>query len=688
MNTILNKSLFLLASSVCLVSAAANKTGNIVLDSIAGQKNLSILGSLLNNTAFSDITASQNFITVPFTFLAPSDEAFKNAGDLGTDFGFLRQLLAYHVLNQTVRASEIENKVNFYGTFMSDSEYVLLGGDEAQVLGLYKTKNGTRVIDGTYIEGQSTPKVIKTDIPAAMNTILNKSLFLLASSVCLVSAAANKTGNIVLDSIAGQKNLSILGSLLNNTAFSDITASQNFITVPFTFLAPSDEAFKNAGDLGTDFGFLRQLLAYHVLNQTVRASEIENKVNFYGTFMSDSEYVLLGGDEAQVLGLYKTKNGTRVIDGTYIEGQSTPKVIKTDIPAGNGIIHIIDKVLTIPEKMSTILKNNTKFSTLSALLNKSNILPQLDDVKDITLFAASDAAFSSINSTINSTSSLNLTYILNSGVVPNNVLYSNLINNSTLYDTLSDGVVLDVQKQSNGLIRVNDSFVDFPNVLSKNGIIHGVNKVILPPSLGANRPIPSPPVLILTSITTLKSAESVSTSTDDTVSSASESKNPILTTSLTTIKSTQTTTTTESNSITRVITTVVSEISSVIKTVSETDTTSESSSISSAVAIPTIGSISLPTAAIPTIGSISLPTAAIPTIGSISLPAVSIPAAVSNISSAVAIPIIGSISIPAISIPAISIPAAVSSISSAVAIPTAIAKPNISTILSTVTIGI
>ncbi|WP_416799538.1 fasciclin domain-containing protein [Ciceribacter azotifigens] len=103
---------------------------------------------------------------------------------------------------------------------------------------------------------------------------------------------------------------------------------------PFTVFAPTDEAFAKL-PAGTVEGLLKpenkqkltEILTYHVVPGKVMAADVA------------------GLDEA------KTVNG-KAIDIT-VDGQSVKvndaSVVKTDIAASNGVIHVIDTVIMPPE---------------------------------------------------------------------------------------------------------------------------------------------------------------------------------------------------------------------------------------------------------------------------------------------------------------------------------------------------
>lgn len=102
---------------------------------------------------------------------------------------------------------------------------------------------------------------------------------------------------------------------------------------PFTVFAPTDEAFAKLPEgtvesLLNDKEALKQILLYHVVSGEVMASDV---VKIDKAKMLNGQYVSINAND-----------GVKVNDA---------KVIKTDIEAENGIIHVIDTVL-IPSSES------------------------------------------------------------------------------------------------------------------------------------------------------------------------------------------------------------------------------------------------------------------------------------------------------------------------------------------------
>jgi uncharacterized surface protein with fasciclin (FAS1) repeats len=104
---------------------------------------------------------------------------------------------------------------------------------------------------------------------------------------------------------------------------------------PFTVFAPTDEAFAKlpAGTLETllkpeNKEKLRRILTYHVVSGKVMAADA----------MKVTSAKAVSGDTIAVA----AKSGTVTVDGA--------KVVKADILASNGVIHVIDAVILPKDK--------------------------------------------------------------------------------------------------------------------------------------------------------------------------------------------------------------------------------------------------------------------------------------------------------------------------------------------------
>jgi uncharacterized surface protein with fasciclin (FAS1) repeats len=101
---------------------------------------------------------------------------------------------------------------------------------------------------------------------------------------------------------------------------------------PFTVFAPSDEAFRSVPaatmqELSRNKALLKDVLTFHVLSGKVMAGDVQN-------------------------GNAKTVNGANVAlsrSGSFVTIEDAV-VIQADLPATNGVVHVIDRVLMPPKR--------------------------------------------------------------------------------------------------------------------------------------------------------------------------------------------------------------------------------------------------------------------------------------------------------------------------------------------------
>jgi uncharacterized surface protein with fasciclin (FAS1) repeats len=136
-----------------------------------------------------------------------------------------------------------------------------------------------------------------------------------------------------------------------------------------------------------------------------------------------------------------------------------------------GVIHIIDRVLTIPESdAATAAAAN--LTSLVGALTQANLVNTVDALRDVTIFAPSNAAFSSIGSAVVNLTSAELAGILTYHVVNGTVGYSPGLTNTTLTTVNGGTVRITVQ---NGTVYVNSARVVTPDVLVANGVVHVID---------------------------------------------------------------------------------------------------------------------------------------------------------------------------------------------------------------------
>jgi uncharacterized surface protein with fasciclin (FAS1) repeats len=235
---------------------------------------------------------------------------------------------------------------------------------------------------------------------------------------------------------------------------------------PITVFAPNDEAFARlpAGTveaLLADKEKLTQVLTYHVVPGRVAAADV-TKAKWAKTLQGQSLRV------------------TADAQGVRIDGA---KVLTADVPASNGIIHVIDTVLLPRQDVVDVAASNASFRTLVTAIKAAELVEALKGEGPFTVFAPVDDAFAklppgTVEALVNDKPKLRS--ILTFHVIRGRILAEDVAVGSTEVATL-EGSKVRVTRSKDGSVTVNGAKVLETDVLAGNGVIHVIDSVILPP---------------------------------------------------------------------------------------------------------------------------------------------------------------------------------------------------------------
>ncbi|KAK4096736.1 Fasciclin-domain-containing protein [Parathielavia hyrcaniae] len=249
-----------------------------------------------------------------------------------------------------------------------------------------------------------------------------------------------------------------------------------------TMLAPSNKAMdelhnSNPGfsaQLTSDTGLLTAFLSYHVLSGVHTSGDFAHTpAATFPTFMNNYPGFsnVTGGQVVQ----------TRAKDGavTFVSGQNAEsRVQKYDLHYDNGVVHIIDSVLTIPHNLTNtaVLQGHT--AMVGALRASGAELP-FNHAPDVTIFAPSNDAFSAIGSLAVNLAVQDVAGILNYHVISGQVQFSwQVFHGGQL--TASSGASINFRVEADGTWFVNSARVIASNILIGNGVLHIMDGVLNP----------------------------------------------------------------------------------------------------------------------------------------------------------------------------------------------------------------
>ena len=370
----------------------------------------------------------------PFTVFAPTDQAFANAGIDIADFDTqeekdaLTDILLYHVIDGEVASSAVTDGMTA----------TMVNGDTASFT----------VADGKVSIGDAS--VTLADVPASNGVIHVIDTVLMPPTD--ITAVAQSTG-------------------IHNSLVAAIVQADLLSTLqgdgPFTVFAPTDQAFTDAeidlNELDTPEGkdALSNILLYHVVNGEVPSSAVTDCLSTNAVNTDPLSFSV--GDKVMV---------------------NDAIVTLPDVAASNGVIHVIDKVLT-PTKTPTDIPRTAQctgeHNTLVNAVLQAELLTTLQGPGPFTLFAPTDQAFIDANIDLADLDTPEGKATLT------NILQYHLISGEVLSGDLTDGMVatavngdeLTVDLTSG--VKINQATVTSPDVATSNGVIHVIDKVLMPP---------------------------------------------------------------------------------------------------------------------------------------------------------------------------------------------------------------
>jgi transforming growth factor-beta-induced protein len=333
------------------------------------------------------------------------------------------------------------------------------------------------------------------------------SVVLLLSMSIFAGVSAQETNDNIVDIVAKNDDFSILHTAIVAAGLADTLASADNT---FTVFAPPNSAFAAveaaypgtlAALLADPQGALTDILLYHVANGRLMSGDV---------LASTSVPTLFGEDLAVSLRS----------DEPYVNDS---KITAVDIPAKNGVIHVIDSVL-VPEEIAAALvaaaaeapeveeaeeaeaveETETaetvappapaappselktiaeiaveagQFTTLVSLLDQAGLVSTFAQPGNYTVFAPTDEAFAAlgdVNLTASEIEAILLYHVVNDTLVRDQIATDDLI------PTLSGGRPLFVNRDGPTVIDISGAQVLVWDIMASNGIIHVIDSVMIP----------------------------------------------------------------------------------------------------------------------------------------------------------------------------------------------------------------
>ncbi|MCL6266470.1 fasciclin domain-containing protein [Flagellimonas sp. 2012CJ39-3] len=444
----------------------------------------------------------------PFTVFAPTNEAFAALLDvLGDDYNALSDfdtqeeldllvdILTYHVVAGTAA----------FSTDLSDGQMIATVSEDEVTIKL----------DGDYVfikdASEDKAKVIIPDVSAS-NGVVHVIDKVLLPQAAIDFVAALQLKNIVELAIETDDLSLLVDALVQANAGLVETLSGEG---PFTVFAPTNEAFAALLDvLGDDYNALSDfdtheeldllvdILTYHVVAGTAA----------FSTDLSDGQMIATVSEDEVTIKL----------DGGYVfikdASGDKAKVVIPDVEASNGVVHVIDKVL-LPQaaidfvaflQLKNIVEIAIETDDLSLLVDalvqaNAGLVETLSGDGPFTVFAPTNEAFEHLLGDLGFHGIGDFDTDEEIELLIKVLTYHVVAGTAAFSTDLSDGQHIETFQGENIGINIKDGGVHIvdatdtnatvvlPDVEASNGVVHVINKVLLPQEVLdiLNPPVPN-----------------------------------------------------------------------------------------------------------------------------------------------------------------------------------------------------
>ena len=429
---------------------------NTIVDVAVDNGNFTTLVAALEATRLDATLDDEN---ATFTVFAPTDDAFALLGEetinsLLADTDTLSDILLYHVI--------ADAEVDATAAVASAGTTVEMANGKS---------TGLSLSGESLLVNLST--VTMTDIQA------DNGVIHVIDAVLMPPADRGEPSMNIVETAVANGNFTTLVAALQAADLDTVLADES---ETFTVFAPTDAAFEMVGEevlnlLLADTEALSAVLLQHVIS----GAEV-NSINAYAA--NGTSITTASGAQIPV----------SIMDGKLRIGGA--EVVMTDIYTTNGVIHVIDTVIvgdlelpSPPQSIVDVAVEAGSFTTLVAALEATGLDAVLADMDaSFTVFAPTDAAFAELGEdTINN-------LLADTDTLSDILLYHVISGSEILADAAvsvaagEDSLVEMANGDNSGLslsgeqLYINLSQVTSANVMASNGVIHVVDKVMMPPA--------------------------------------------------------------------------------------------------------------------------------------------------------------------------------------------------------------
>jgi transforming growth factor-beta-induced protein len=239
---------------------------------------------------------------------------------------------------------------------------------------------------------------------------------------------------------------------------------------PFTVFAPTDAAFA-ALPTGTvenllkpeNRATLQSILTFHVVAGDLGSADV---IRRSGATTLNGQRLTFAADS----------------HGVAVEGAP---ISRADIECSNGVIHVIDRVIMPSgDNLAALAESAGMFNTLLAAAKAAGLADALTGAGPLTVFAPTDEAFAAlpagtVESLLKPENKATLAAILKYHIVSGRVYAADAVKAGEAATLQGGRVALDIR---DGRLTVDGANVIKTDIDASNGVVHVIDRVILPPN--------------------------------------------------------------------------------------------------------------------------------------------------------------------------------------------------------------
>ena len=257
--------------------------------------------------------------------------------------------------------------------------------------------------------------------------------------------------------------LSTLGEALQEADLASTLDGEG----PYTVFAPTNDAFAPPIELKANPAVLRKVLRHHVVSGRVTSDQLSD---------GQTVWPLAGNSLTIGVGANVTVNRATVTN--------------PDANASNGVVHVVDGLLVDAFDRAILTPRFSLFAELVGTANLESAIRAAGPDDGRTIFAPTNAALlealdANENDRIDDSEiPANAADILSYHVLNSVFLADDVPTSETSVQTLEGSAVTVVRNGESGAVTINSSdegaSVTTPDVVVDNGVIHGIDTVLLP----------------------------------------------------------------------------------------------------------------------------------------------------------------------------------------------------------------